>query len=47
MPSIPQRIDNVINWILLIAMWAGTIVVLGATARAAAWLFCLGYGCEL
>lgn len=33
------------NVALLIAVWSGSLVVIGAACRAAIYLFCIGYRC--
>lgn len=34
-----------VNIVLLVAVWAGAIVFIGAAFRLAIYLFCIGYRC--
>jgi hypothetical protein len=40
-----HNLKSALNLSLLLALWAGCCVLLGAAFRVASWLFCLGYGC--
>ena len=37
--------NSIIGVVLLVAIWSGSIVLLGAACRLAAYLFCIGYRC--
>ena len=45
MDQLGEFAGTCLNIALLVALWALTIVGIGGLARAAQWLFCLGYGC--
>lgn len=47
MTSRGYRYSPVANVALLLAVWAGSIVLLGLALRVAKVLFCFGYGCAL
>lgn len=41
-----MTIKNIGNIAALVAIWALSLILIGAAARIAVVLFCLGYGCS-
>lgn len=41
----PSALRNTLDWLIIALLWSVGCIAIGFAARAAVFLFCVGYGC--